>query len=184
MSRILGLTLTLVYIFLLSPFAVLAGSTGQHDTHGSLAELSKALASPDEASAGWGTLAARVRRRQQEALEEKFAQDPSAFLCPPRSVACPLAGDTLPPPRFDAWTKTGYECVDPLQELGNCGGCARTGNGTNCASVHGAYGATCVNGACVVRQCKSGYTFDFEGHCVRPSGYTRRDPIPAIRPVE
>lgn len=160
--------LTLLCILALGALA-LAGQAGQRDVHASLADLNAAIAAggDDGAGSAWGSLAARVRKRQQEALDDKFSADPSAFLCPPRAIACPLTGDAFPPPRLDAWTAAGYECVDPMQELGNCGGCARIGNGTDCTRIRGARGATCVHGRCVVRACRAGFTFDFEGGCIR-----------------
>lgn len=54
----------------------------------------------------------------------------------------------------------GYECVDTLNSLENCGGCLNTDPGAIDCSMLGDYGAlevACVSGACVVKSCDTGF---------------------------
>jgi hypothetical protein len=45
----------------------------------------------------------------------------------------------------------GYECLDTTASLESCGGCASTGEGTDCTTIRGANGVGCEAGTCIIR---------------------------------
>ena len=60
-------------------------------------------------------------------------------LCPADLMACPIAGAQA----------GSYECIDPVNELESCGGCASTGEGQDCTAIVGAWNVSCDKGTCV-----------------------------------
>ncbi|KAG9084399.1 hypothetical protein FS749_005260 [Ceratobasidium sp. UAMH 11750] len=81
--------------------------------------------------------------------------------CPSSMIACPL--DTPPSLSGERATATismgdSYECVQPTEDLYNCGGCSSTGQGTNCNAVTGVLGTSCAAGKCTIYTCQKGYT--------------------------
>ncbi|KAH8918972.1 hypothetical protein BT69DRAFT_1285238 [Atractiella rhizophila] len=65
-------------------------------------------------------------------------------------------------------TSGSFECVD-LDDIFNCGGCAQSGDGVDCAAKHpGARSLSCVKNKCVVHGCQAGYRYSFGGTCVLP----------------
>lgn len=53
--------------------------------------------------------------------------------------------------------KGGYECLDVLTSLENCGGCAATGEGRDCTKIPHVDGVGCGGGQCQIFSCKKGY---------------------------
>ncbi|BGP46724.1 hypothetical protein JCM10450v2_002572 [Rhodotorula kratochvilovae] len=99
-------------------------------------------------------------------------------LCPTGESACPIVGSTsfegavkqLSATEFSGMMagSGGYECIDTLQALDSCGGCASTGEGQDCTKIRGAAGVGCSAGTCVVFSCQAGYKPSLSGdRCVR-----------------
>ncbi|GAA5896224.1 hypothetical protein JCM6882_008523 [Rhodosporidiobolus microsporus] len=101
-------------------------------------------------------------------------------LCPTGETACPILGSTTYGDAVKHHFETkgevtgvmagkgGYECVNTLESLDSCGGCASTGEGKNCLAIRGAKSATCQQGACVVFSCQAGWRPSLNGDkCVR-----------------
>ncbi|KAG9075316.1 hypothetical protein FS749_013026 [Ceratobasidium sp. UAMH 11750] len=80
--------------------------------------------------------------------------------CPSGMTACPLDA----PPSLNGERATAtvsihepYECIEPEEDLYNCGGCSSTGKGTNCNAMVGVLGTSCTKGKCVIYSCERGY---------------------------
>lgn len=60
--------------------------------------------------------------------------------CPMHMQACPIPGAT---------GLTGeFECLDTMNELESCGGCASIGEGQDCSAIKGAWNVGCEQGRC------------------------------------
>lgn len=68
-------------------------------------------------------------------------------LCPVGLAACPIPG------RPDG----EYECLDSLNYLQSCGGCAGLGTGQDCTALVGARWMGCNVGKCEVYSCRAGF---------------------------
>ncbi|KAG8732152.1 hypothetical protein FRC12_019405 [Ceratobasidium sp. 428] len=75
-------------------------------------------------------------------------------------TACPLTA----PPSLDGKraiatisTNDPYECVQPEEDLHNCGGCSLTGEGVDCDIIEGVRAVGCTEGKCIVYTCEKGY---------------------------
>ncbi|GAA5836413.1 hypothetical protein JCM11251_007074 [Rhodosporidiobolus azoricus] len=101
-------------------------------------------------------------------------------LCPAGETACPILGSTTYGDALKHHFETkgqvsgvmagkgGYECVNTMESLDSCGGCASTGEGTNCASLRGVKSSSCQQGACIVFSCQVGWRVSLKGDkCVR-----------------
>lgn len=76
---------------------------------------------------------ASYRKRNNKLREEK--------LCPAGLNACPIESAH--------GLTSDYECLDTLNELTSCGGCASTGEGTDCTAISNARNVGCVQSTCV-----------------------------------
>ncbi|KAH8920336.1 hypothetical protein BT69DRAFT_1352501 [Atractiella rhizophila] len=58
----------------------------------------------------------------------------------------------------------GYECVDPINDLFNCGGCSalKRGGGQDCSTLPHALGVGCDEGTCEILSCKGGYKISLD----------------------
>ncbi|GAA5965245.1 hypothetical protein JCM3765_006369 [Sporobolomyces pararoseus] len=83
----------------------------------------------------------------------------SAF-CTDDSIACPVKN-----------TLHGFECVDVKSNIEQCGDCAVLG-GVDCSALPGVDKVACVNGACRVEGCVSGFVFDFRKRTCVPTSNT------------
>ncbi|GAA5886411.1 hypothetical protein JCM16303_002526 [Sporobolomyces ruberrimus] len=81
----------------------------------------------------------------------------SAF-CEENAVACPVPGELH-----------GFECINVSNNLEQCGDCAVLG-GVDCSALPGVGNVACVNGACRVDSCISGFAFDFRKRTCVPAG--------------
>ena len=80
------------------------------------------------------------------------ARGEDAIFCPDNLSACPIGSSF----------ESGFECVNVLDELENCGGCASLGEGMDCTAISGAAGVGCNNGTCVVLSCTAGFRLSSE----------------------
>ncbi|GAA6009590.1 hypothetical protein JCM11491_001026 [Sporobolomyces phaffii] len=63
-------------------------------------------------------------------------------------------------------TGNGFECVDTLTNLEQCGGCASAG-GVDCTALTGVSSSACVQGVCEIWACAEGFTWSAESEsCV------------------
>ncbi|GAA5879458.1 hypothetical protein JCM3774_005217 [Rhodotorula dairenensis] len=86
----------------------------------------------------------RARQRARRKLDTR---------CPTSYTACSLAD--------------GYECIDILTNLEQCGGCNADVGGMDCTTLRGVAGVGCVNGRCEIWACDDEYLFVPEsGTCV------------------
>ncbi|KAJ1304093.1 hypothetical protein OPQ81_008497 [Rhizoctonia solani] len=94
--------------------------------------------------------------------------------CPSSMTACPID----PPPALNGERATAtlspnepFECVNPAEDLYNCGGCTSTGLGISCVNLPGVRGTSCTEGKCMIYTCMKGYTLSInekgEQECVR-----------------
>ncbi len=69
-------------------------------------------------------------------------------LCPSGLAACPIT------------VRGGgeYECLDSLNDLQSCGGCASLGTDQDCTAIKGARWMGCNLGLCEVYSCRPGWT--------------------------
>ncbi|BGP29676.1 hypothetical protein JCM10296v2_001415 [Rhodotorula toruloides] len=121
-----------------------------------------------------------------EAGHKKKVQAPRT-LCPGSEIACPILGSTTysqAVAHHNGQNKTdvtgimagsgGYECVNTMEALDSCGGCASTGEGQDCTKIRGAAGVGCESGHCVVFSCQSGWRPSLSGtKCVRAADLSR-----------
>ncbi|TFK43986.1 hypothetical protein BDQ12DRAFT_203673 [Crucibulum laeve] len=78
--------------------------------------------------------------------------------CPEESEPCPINPTDV---------NSEMECIAPLEDIANCGGCVSLGKGQDCASVPGARVSECVRGVCKMRSCSRGYRLDaVAGTCI------------------
>ncbi|ORY80779.1 hypothetical protein BCR35DRAFT_331838 [Leucosporidium creatinivorum] len=56
----------------------------------------------------------------------------------------------------------GFECVDTLTDVNECGGCHNFG-GVSCSTIEGALATSCRDGGCVVHACTGGFTLRDDG---------------------
>ncbi|GAA5949913.1 hypothetical protein JCM21900_005519 [Sporobolomyces salmonicolor] len=70
-------------------------------------------------------------------------------LCPASHSACAIDG------------KKGFECIDTLSNLEQCGACASNG-GVDCTSLAGVEAVGCVAGVCEIWSCQDGYAYNAE----------------------
>ncbi|GJN88221.1 hypothetical protein Rhopal_001186-T1 [Rhodotorula paludigena] len=124
---------------------------------------------------------AKVYKRN---IEVAATQAQRKSLCPGKNEeACPILGsstyDAAVEHHFKASTQFsgvmlgagGFECLDTTVALDSCGGCASTGEGTDCTKIRGAAGVGCEAGKCVVFSCEQGWKPALAGdHCVRIRG--------------
>ena len=68
-------------------------------------------------------------------------------LCPIGLAACPISGRG----------EGEYECLDSLNDLQSCGGCASLGTGQDCTAIKGARWMGCNMGKCEVYSCRNGF---------------------------
>jgi hypothetical protein len=68
-------------------------------------------------------------------------------LCPGRLAACPIEGGK----------EGSYECINAMEDLQSCGGCASMGTGVDCTLIEGARWMGCNVGKCEVYSCKPGF---------------------------
>ncbi|KAH7325217.1 hypothetical protein B0J17DRAFT_723235 [Rhizoctonia solani] len=96
--------------------------------------------------------------------------------CPSAMTACPIN----PPPALNGDRATAtissnepYECVNPSEDLYNCGGCSSMGRGVSCVDLPGVRGTSCTEGKCMIYTCTKGYMLSVndkgEQECVRKS---------------
>ncbi|GAA5979786.1 hypothetical protein JCM11641_002693 [Rhodosporidiobolus odoratus] len=122
----------------------------------------------------------KITASQQARLSKKDKILEPKALCPAKEEACPILGSTsyatAVDHHFNAATQFsgimlgngGYECVDTMQALDSCGGCASTGEGADCTRIRGAAGVGCEVGVCRVFSCESGWKPSLKGDkCVR-----------------
>ncbi|GAA5834090.1 hypothetical protein JCM11251_003615 [Rhodosporidiobolus azoricus] len=69
-------------------------------------------------------------------------------LCPAAHTACKVSGRA-----------SGFECVDVMSSLEQCGGCASSG-GVDCTALPGVASVGCVAGTCEIWACAEGYKWD------------------------
>lgn len=82
----------------------------------------------------------------------------AATFCPRGLEACPVSGLT---------GTNEYECVDALEDLNSCGGCASTGAGQDCSAIPHAWNVGCMIGKCSVYTCAPGFKVSTSGNsCV------------------
>ncbi|KAG9118791.1 hypothetical protein FRC07_006521, partial [Ceratobasidium sp. 392] len=114
----------------------------------------------------------QVLKRNQPIL----MPDGTLSKCPSGMTACPLPvprglGGKRATPTIS--TDDPYECIQPEEDLHNCGGCSSTGTGTDCNAITGVRGTSCTEGKCVIYTCQKGYKFKFTEQgvqeCVRKS---------------
>ncbi|ESK88887.1 pria protein [Moniliophthora roreri MCA 2997] len=74
-------------------------------------------------------------------------------LCPKGLQACPIPGAS----------HKDYECLNLMDELESCGGCASTGEGRDCTTIKGAWNVGCEQGRCAVYTCFAGYKRSADG---------------------
>ena len=58
--------------------------------------------------------------------------------CPQGHESCSIEGSS------------GFECIDTLSSLEQCGGCASSGKGVDCTSLPGVAAVGCVEGSCAI----------------------------------
>lgn len=80
-------------------------------------------------------------------------------LCPKGLDACPIEGAL----------GGDYECLNVLNELESCGGCASIGKGQDCTAIKGAWNVGCEQGRCAVYSCTAGYIRSRDGSTCIPS---------------
>ena len=73
-----------------------------------------------------------------------------AKLCPAGLAACPIPGASL-------GASDAYECLDAMNDLQSCGGCASLGQGQDCTAIKGARWMGCNQGQCEVYSCRAGF---------------------------
>ncbi|KAI9632996.1 uncharacterized protein MKK02DRAFT_40376 [Dioszegia hungarica] len=100
------------------------------------------------------------------------------------AYACTMAASQRPQGRRDVATqwvasqscRRGYlqcqvapgmklvECIDPLTDLENCGGCVvgENGTGVDCTVIPGVAGIRCQRGSCVIESCAEGLAYQEE----------------------
>ncbi|KZS92978.1 hypothetical protein SISNIDRAFT_550002 [Sistotremastrum niveocremeum HHB9708] len=78
-------------------------------------------------------------------------------LCPTGLEACPLPGLAVS-------RVSNYECLDTYADLKSCGGCASTGQGTDCTAIPGVWNVGCEAASCVVYNCEDGYKLSHDGN--------------------
>ncbi|GAA5868388.1 hypothetical protein JCM3774_003277 [Rhodotorula dairenensis] len=83
----------------------------------------------------------RARTRRNLQLFDQF--------CPKGLTACTIGGSK------------GFECVDTLTNLEQCGACASSG-GVDCTQLPGVASVACVEGSCEVWACEDGLEYDPE----------------------
>ncbi|KAL0948234.1 hypothetical protein HGRIS_010834 [Hohenbuehelia grisea] len=88
------------------------------------------------------------------------ATPPAASLCRSGETQCNLRGVIRGGPR------PTLECFDTQNDVNSCGGCLSShfapaadssSPGKDCATIEGAAQTTCIRGACVIEQCRTGY---------------------------
>ncbi|WVR08514.1 hypothetical protein IAU60_005569 [Kwoniella sp. DSM 27419] len=90
----------------------------------------------------------RSAKRHQQSLQ--FPQnDMDRMYCPGDLHAC-----TVPTGKDGEWA---YECIDFATELESCGGCAATGQGTDCTAIPHAASVGCEQGSCAVYTCRGSF---------------------------
>ncbi|KAG8991754.1 hypothetical protein FRB95_009903 [Tulasnella sp. JGI-2019a] len=122
-------------------------------------------------------VAMRMESRNQRTIRAQMEiQKPSPmeeFLCPKPTMACPTVEKGSLAPRLSSlmdWFNVGFECVEAMEDISNCGGCTNLGSGQNCKMIPSALTATCTDGACQVTRCARGFTpDDEEAACVPAS---------------
>lgn len=98
--------------------------------------------------------APKSRKRDQVPVA---APGSDAALCPSGLNACPIPGASA----------GQYECLDALNDLQSCGGCASLGKGQDCTAIPGARFMGCQAGKCAVYSCKRGWKNVNGTSCVR-----------------
>lgn len=78
-------------------------------------------------------------------------------LCPVGLAACPIQGRG----------EGEYECLDSLNDLQSCGGCASMGTGQDCTAIKGARWMGCNVGKCEVYSCRAGWKKVNGNECVQ-----------------
>ncbi|WWC63610.1 uncharacterized protein I303_106215 [Kwoniella dejecticola CBS 10117] len=85
-------------------------------------------------------------------------------LCPYKFAACPIEGGS----GSNLGSGPSYECINPLEDLQSCGGCASMGAGQDCSAIPGAKWMGCNTGKCQVYSCKKGWKLNGDGTaCLR-----------------
>jgi len=88
---------------------------------------------------------ARAARRS---LRDPKTNEPR---CPAGLTACPISNvQTLK-------QSTPFECLDTMQEITSCGGCATLGQGVDCSALRGVRLSGCSKGECTIFSCAKGY---------------------------
>ncbi|GAA5855515.1 hypothetical protein JCM8547_007866 [Rhodosporidiobolus lusitaniae] len=119
-----------------------------------------------------------VLQASQAARAKKSKIVAPRTLCPANEVACPIAGSSTYAGAVAQHFATGeqlvtagtsgFECLDVMNSLDSCGGCASTGEGTDCSQIRGVQGVGCDAGKCVVFSCQNGWKVSLDGtKCVR-----------------
>lgn len=99
--------------------------------------VSKRKTAAGKAARAAAALGDSVVGQQQVVVVPTAPKDFSSFLCPDASTACPVpavgssraAVTARELEDISAWFLTGFECIDPAEELGSCGGCLSLGQG-------------------------------------------------------
>ena len=77
-------------------------------------------------------------------------------LCPSNTKACKLQG-----------TRMGFECVDIMTNLEQCGGCDYEAGSVDCTTLPGVESVGCVDGQCEIYGCADGFKLDaVTGECL------------------
>lgn len=130
-----------------------------------------------------GGICTLMPSQKAQLLTKKSKIPKKRTLCPAHETACPIAGST-------SFTKVlsvdklapldgkdpagGYECIDTQTSLDSCGGCASTGEGTDCTALPHVAGVGCDRGECVIFTCGAGYRVSLDGKkCVRAGSPAR-----------
>ncbi|GAA5890597.1 hypothetical protein JCM5296_004309 [Sporobolomyces johnsonii] len=90
----------------------------------------------------------RVRSRRNEAFFKRS-------VCPASHTACPIEG------------KNGFECIDTLSNIEQCGACQSQG-GIDCTALPGVESVGCVSGVCEIWSCQEGRSWSQEAAACLP----------------
>ncbi|KAF9785861.1 protein priA [Thelephora terrestris] len=98
------------------------------------------------------------QKHKRLAAEKRQNRSRNVAPCPKGLSACPVSsligGD--------------YECVNTLEDLDNCGGCATLGEGQNCNAIFGVWNVGCEQSACKIYTCADGYTLSQDEKSCHP----------------
>ncbi|GAA5915805.1 uncharacterized protein JCM6883_006292, partial [Sporobolomyces salmoneus] len=76
--------------------------------------------------------------------------------CASGHEACPVEGTS------------GFECIETLSNLEQCGGCASSGKGVDCTTLPGVQAVGCEAGVCQIWSCLDNFTYDADSESCVP----------------